>query len=46
LVCEPCPMGYFSRTLGSSCTPCGKDMTTMSVGSMSPRDCVLIIKSY
>ena len=40
LVCEPCPRGYFSHTLGSSCTQCGKDMTTMTVGATSLRDCV------
>jgi hypothetical protein len=40
LVCEPCPRGYFSHTLGSSCTQCGKDTTTLSVGATSLRDCV------
>ena len=41
LVCEPCPRGYFSHTLGASCTQCGKDMTTMLAGATSLRDCVL-----
>jgi len=38
--CEPCPLGYFSRNVGMSCTPCGKDMTTANVGSTSLRDCI------
>ena len=39
-VCEPCPLGYFSRSVGMSCTPCGKGMTTANVGSTSLRDCL------
>jgi hypothetical protein len=42
IFCEPCPIGYFSNKLGASCTACGKYTTTLSIGSKSIRDCVLI----
>ena len=40
MICEPCPRGFYSRNVGSSCTACGKDLTTAFSGSKSLRDCI------
>lgn len=40
LLCEPCPRGYFSSDLGSSCTPCPLGLSTIAAGSTSRLLCV------
>ena len=39
LLCEPCPRGYFSSNLGSSCTPCPWGLSTTVTGATSRLQC-------
>jgi hypothetical protein len=40
LVCEPCPAGFFSSSLGASCATCPPGMTTLAPGATSRLQCV------
>ena len=40
LVCEPCPLAYYSNAVGLSCTRCPNGFTTPSVGCTTRLQCV------
>jgi hypothetical protein len=42
LECEACPRGFYSNTMGMSCTACAKGMTTAAAGATSRMQCILI----
>ena len=38
--CTACPIGQYQNKTGQSeCTPCGRNLTTESIGSQSSSDC-------
>ena len=38
--CEPCPIGYYSTSVGFSCTACPPDTTTAFAGATSRLHCI------